>query len=275
MAKKKQMSPEEHDQQLIEAHIRDFERAITLGMLTKPPKHRVFKVDDRVQYGAHKETYVREVFRDGMYYVIESIDIKRDRDKPPRNEKQCIEWHSLYPFVNKGTSFRKEEKYYIRQLNSGIQSLLHMVFRAGVDFDVDYQRDHVWKLEDKVALIDSIFNNIDIGKFVFVQRDWNVKDQFYEIIDGKQRLSALREFYEDRFKYKGFYFSELSPLDKHKFLDHGITYGYLENPSKEAIFETFIKLNTCGKPMAKKHIDHVKELLDEERENINAILRRV
>lgn len=52
-------------------------------------------------------------------------------------------------------------------------------------------------------------------------------------------------------------------MDKNKFENHGINYGYLENPSKEAIFEIFIKLNTCGKPMASKHINHVKQLLSE------------
>jgi hypothetical protein len=55
----------------------------------------------------------------------------------------------------------------------------------------------------------------------------------------------------------------LSFEDKSKFKNHGITWGYLENPDKRAIFETFIKLNTCGKPMAKKHLDKVKNLLNE------------
>jgi len=89
------------------------------------------------------------------------------------------------------------------------------------------------------------------------------KGKLYEILDGKQRLTAITEFVEDRWKYKGFYFSELSFRDQHKLLDHNISYGYLENPSKEAIFETFIKVNTCGKPMASKHINHVKQLLSE------------
>lgn len=148
-------------------------------------------------------------------------------------------------------------------LNSGIDSLLSMVYNAGVEVEIDYQREHVWKLKDKVDLIDSIFNNIDIGKLVFVQRDFGVKGKLYEILDGKQRLTALCEFYEDKFKYKGFYYSELSNQDRNKFESHSIAYGYLENPNKEAIFETFIKLNTCGKPMASKHIEHVKQLLNE------------
>lgn len=263
MKKKKPLSSEENEKRLIETNIRDFDRAIELGMLTPPPKHRIFKEGDRVCYGAHKETYVRKTFWHDMYYVIENINVKRERDKPARNEIHCVEWHRLFPYETKKTTFRKEEKYFIRQLNSGISSLLHMIHRGGVDFDVDYQREHVWKLADKVALIDSIFNNIDIGKFLFVERNYNHDGQLYEIIDGKQRLTTIKEFFEDRFKYNGYYFSELSPFDKNKFEDHGITYGYLENPNKKAIFESFIKLNTCGKPMAKKHIEHVKKLLKE------------
>jgi hypothetical protein len=134
---------------------------------------------------------------------------------------------------------------------------------AGVDFNVEYQRDHVWTLEDKRDLLESIFNNVDIGKFVFVQRDESHRGKYYEILDGKQRLTALREFYEDRFEYKGVVFSRLSAMDKHKILGHPITYGFLENPSERGIYTSFIKLNTCGKPMDHKHIDKVKKLLED------------
>jgi hypothetical protein len=263
MAKKKQISPEEYQQSKRESAIRDMEILIARGALPVPPKHRVFKVGELVQFGAHKETYIREVFNDGLYYLVESIGVQRERNKPPEDELHYIEWHHLLPVTNKGTAFRQKEKYYIRMANAGIGSLLNMIYHSGVDMDVEYQREHVWTMADKIDLIDSIFNNIDIGKFVFVQRDFSVDGALYEILDGKQRLTAIKEFYEDRYKYKGFYFSELSFNDQHKFESHGIAYGYLENPNKEAIFETFIKLNTCGKPMASKHINKVKKLLSE------------
>ena len=132
---------------------------------------------------------------------------------------------------------------------------------AGMDFDVEYQREHVWEIEDKVALIDSIYNNIDIGKFVFIQLHESTDGKYYQVLDGKQRLTALCEFYEDRFPYKGVYYSQMCHRDKHTFRNHNITYGFLENPSKRAIYESFVKLNTCGKPMDHKHIDKVKELI--------------
>lgn len=265
MAKKK-FDPKANERDNNARAIRDCEEAIAEGIIRTPPKRRIYKVGKRVQFGAHKESYVREVFRDGMYYLVETIGVKPDRHSPARNVKHVMIWTDLLPYqANMDTDFRKEEKFYLRMLNSPLSSLISMVQRthAGVDFDVDYQREHVWTRKDKIALIDSIFNNVDIGKFVFVQRSMGHKGKLYEILDGKQRLSALVDFVEDRYKYNGYYFSELSFSDQHKLTDHNISYGYLENPSKEAIFETFIKVNTCGKPMASKHINHVKQLLSE------------
>jgi hypothetical protein len=265
MAKKSKtlVSPEEHAKMFLERDLKDIKERVAFGITPKNPT-RLFAVGERVQWGVHKETYIVEIGEDNLYYKIVSKNVQRDRNNPPADEYYYMEWNDLFKVGTiKPTTFRKEEKYQIRLCNAGIDSLLNMVYHTGVDFDVDYQRDHVWSLEDKVALIDSIFNNIDIGKFVLVRRDFNVETKLLEIIDGKQRLTALKEFYEDRFKYKGFFFSELSNFDKDKFENHGITYGYLENPDKRAIFETFIKLNTCGKPMDVKHIQKVKRLLNE------------
>jgi hypothetical protein len=264
MKKRKKIDSIAHQESLLQSSIRDIELNIDYGILPLNPT-RKFSVGERVCYGAHKETYIREIFRDGLYYRIENINVQRERDKPPANEQQIIEWHDLLPYIDtrKNTSFCKEETYRITQLNSSISSLLNMVYHSGVDFDVEYQREHVWSLDDKHDLIASIFDNIDIGKFVFIQRLFSFKGKLYKILDGKQRLRTIAEFYEDRFKYNGFYYSELSGMDKNKFENYSVFYGYLINPNKKTIFEAFIKLNTCGKPMAKKHIDRVKKLLDE------------
>ena len=263
MAKKKQINPEENRKRLYESAIRDMKMKITDGILPLNPT-RKFSVDERIVFGAHKETYIREIHEDGLYYTVEVMNVQRERNAAPANELHVLEWHRIFPINNKGTKFRKEETYRLRMYNSSIDSLLSMVYQHGVDFNVDYQRDHVWELKDKIDLIDSIFNNIDIGKFVFVQRPYSDdRGKGLEILDGKQRLTTLCEFYEDRFNYNGFYFSELSQFDKNKFESHSIAYGYLENPNKRTIFETFIKLNTCGKPMASQHINKVKKLLNE------------
>jgi hypothetical protein len=260
-APKKVITPEEHQKEMMTSELRSIRERFVWGILPKNPT-RQFVVGERVQWGAMDETYIREVCEGGLYYIIESIAVQRERNKPAENETRYAEWHEIFKLINKLTAFRKEEEHFIRFANSGISSLLNMVFFFGVDFDVDYQRDHVWTLDDKVALIDSIFNNVDIGKFVFVERDLRHEGKLYEIIDGKQRLTAICEFVEGRFPYKGVYFAEMSNNDKNKITNHGISYGCLQNPTRRAIFETFIKLNTSGRPMENKDIDKVKKLLD-------------
>ena len=262
MAKRKEITPEEHTANQLASELKEIKERIQYGILSLNPT-RQFEVGQRIQMGAHAETYVLENCENGLYYKIILKNVQRERNKPDKDEIHYEEWVHLFPYETENTTFRKEEKYRITLLNCGIDSLLNMIYHAGVDFDVEYQREHVWGLDDKVLLIDSIFNNINIGTFVFVQRSFSTIGKLYEIIDGKQRLTAIKEFYEDRFPYKGFYFSQLSWRDKHKFTSHSVSYGYLENPDLRGIYETFIKLNTCGKPMDRKHIDKVKTLLNE------------
>lgn len=262
MAKKKNIRTVEQQLQANrEYEIKSIKERIAWNITPKNPT-RHYTVGQRVRWGAMAEVYIHAVYEDGMYYDIICKNVVRDRDKPAADEIILAEWIEILPYGPDGTSnFAQEEKHYIRLSNSGLDSLLHMIYHAGIDFDVDYQRDHVWTLDDKVALIDSIFNHIEIGKFVFAQRDFARLDKIYEVIDGKQRLTAIKEFYEDRFQYKGFYFSQLSFNDRHKFRSHGITYGILENPSRKATFETFIKMNTTGRPMANEDVEKVKQML--------------
>lgn len=72
-------------------------------------------------------------------------------------------------------------------------------------------------IENKISLEQISTPTKFFSVFVFVQRDYGYKGKLYEIIDGKQRLTALLEFNEDRFQYNGYYFSELSNADKNKF----------------------------------------------------------
>lgn len=231
------------------------------GIIPKNPT-RFFSVNERVIWGAHKETYVREIGDDSLYYLIESIGVRRSKTDLPTNEFRWVGWFELNKIKDiTTTTFSVVKKHNIRYCNSDINSLIHYIYHAGIDFDVDYQRDYVWDIGDKIALIDSIFKNIDIGKILLVQRDLNTIGKLYEVIDGKQRLTAIKEFYEDRFQYKGYYYSELNGIDRNTITNHPITYGYLENPTKETILDCFIMMNTKGRVMKNRDIQKVKDLL--------------
>ena len=136
-----------------------------------------------------------------------------------------------------------------------------------------YQRDLVWNDSDKANLIDAIYNYSDIGKFVVIRNSYDhlkmmVKTghknglAFHELVDGKQRLNAIVEFMQDKFKdNNGRFYSELGVNDKRKFRSYNkCTIAILENATPEQIKRAFLNVNHTGKPMSKEHIEFIKSL---------------
>jgi len=74
--------------------------------------------------------------------------------------------------------------------------------RNKIDMDPPYQRrGRLWSPSDKAYLIDSIINGYDIPKLYVADFTWgnsrlNLKSLPYAIIDGKQRLEAIFDFFD-------------------------------------------------------------------------------
>ena len=63
-----------------------------------------------------------------------------------------------------------------------------------------YQRGDVWTDDWKKALIHSILNGLPLAPITLVQRDDDNGEQEFLVLDGKQRLSAVFDFIEDKFR---------------------------------------------------------------------------
>jgi hypothetical protein len=63
----------------------------------------------------------------------------------------------------------------------------------------EFQRRHRWNTEKKSRLIESFIMNVPIPP-IFLYED---KFSHYEVMDGLQRLTAISEFYNDRFPLEG------------------------------------------------------------------------
>ncbi|MGR4874397.1 DUF262 domain-containing protein [Pseudoxanthomonas sp. LARHCG66] len=123
------------------------------------------------------------------------------------------------------------------------------IIRIAADKDLinlspSYQRrGGIWNLERKQLLIDSIINEYDIPKLYFHHiLPWYPKEKFdseykYAVIDGRQRLSAILDFLDDKFPlaedFK--YFEDLSVSVA------GMHYSQMskENPRLKVIFDSF------------------------------------
>lgn len=85
------------------------------------------------------------------------------------------------------------------------------------------------------------------------------------IIDGKQRLSTLIDFFLGKISYKGIYFHELSIRDRQNFLMLQTSYCELpENTSRLKILRVFLEVNTGGVPVAPEHLTKVEAMYQEE-----------
>lgn len=229
------------------------------------PAYR-FAVGEEVRYGAMKSSVVEEIIEDGKAYLLKCIAVHNNYGKPYESEcYRLVKWVNVRPMVAGDTNFAVTDDLWLRFNNGTVESLLSKCYLFGVDMDPDYQRGYVWDDSDREYLIESIFQNVDIGKFVFVHLDgdeWMKRGVSFEILDGKQRLNTLKMFYENRFSYKGKYFNDLSPSDRRAFMEHNISYADVASPSKKDIYRYFLKLNRGGRQMDKAHLDYVESLCE-------------
>lgn len=172
-----------------------------------------------------------------------------------------LAWHEVFTNEVKAqdTLFLKDHL----ELNFNgmtLESIIHKNYFIGIDKEPEYQRELVWSEEDQLLLIESIFDRLDIGKFVLVEKPFDPFNPGYEILDGKQRLHAILSFIEDRFKFKGFYFSELLPSDRRKFMNLPIPLAIIQDKKvdRAKIINYFIRLNTCGKQVDRNFLNRLK-----------------
>ena len=116
--------------------------------------------------------------------------------------------------------------------------------RDQIETDPPYQRKgRLWSPDDKAFLVDSILNGFDVPKlyiadFTYVNTPLNLSRKPYAVIDGKQRLEAIFDFFAGRFV--------LDPEFEY-FEDRGLRLGGLsyrdlreQHPKVVAKFEYFI-----------------------------------
>lgn len=142
-------------------------------------------------------------------------------------------------------------------------------------YDAVYQRDKVWSEEKRSFLIDSILKNYPIPPVFLrlrINKDTGVTK--YDVIDGKQRLSTIRDFIDGKVQLpddfgdgimgnaelNGAYFADLDNFDKYKkqFWRYRIPIIFIETEEEEVIKNVFDRLNRNGEPLVPQELRHAK-----------------
>lgn len=261
MAKKTMETAEQADKNILVGHLRDLRRQY----FNEPTIF--YKVGDRVQRGHVKSTIITEIIDNGKIYKVHEVCTQNNYGSSYDYERDdYVAWHDVtfYRTLEENKQipvFAQRESLQISYQQRCVSGLLTTFYHFGIDMNPDYQRGNVWELEDKVKLIDSIFKNIDIGKFVLIHKPYKEDDASYEMLDGKQRTNAIVEFYENRFSYKGLFFKDLSYGDQDYFENFPIAWGDIREITQKQKYEYFLKLNVSGKPQDVNQIYYVNSLL--------------
>lgn len=269
MPKKKQVENKSAEEILTderEACLSDTKIAECIKYLPDPTYK--FNVGDFVNFGAMNSSVVEMVIANGKAYILKCNATSSNYGKPyDYDTYRLAGWTSVRPKQKCDTQFTNAESPRLYFCNSTVEGLIHKCYHFGVDMEPEYQRGFVWDISDKELLLDSIFDGIDIGKFVFVtlsDDEWAERELSYEILDGKQRLSTLKDFYENRFAYRGKFYNDLSGNDRRTFLEHHVSYAEINEPDRKEAYKHFLMLNRCGKKMDKAQLDKVQRLIDDK-----------
>ena len=82
--------------------------------------------------------------------------------------------------------------------NMNIKNLYEQLRDGKIISDIELQREIVYDTEKQVLVIDSIVNGIPLPAFYF----WKNKDGILEVLDGKQRIEAIKKFIENDIQYQ-------------------------------------------------------------------------
>jgi uncharacterized protein with ParB-like and HNH nuclease domain len=77
----------------------------------------------------------------------------------------------------------------------------------------DFQRPLVWTQGQKIRLIESLLVGIPIGTYTVNESDNPALDRL--LIDGQQRVNAIKEYVNNEFKVYGLFYSEVTDRKFH------------------------------------------------------------
>lgn len=133
-----------------------------------------------------------------------------------------------------------------------------------LNLNPDYQRAHIWTPDQQTAYVEYRLRGGETGTtLTFNCPGWNADYHGpFELLDGKQRLEAVRAFLANKIPAFGHYYEERvkKMLPDSAFFDFRIT----KIEGRANILNYYLQFNAGGTPHSKAELDRVRELLAKE-----------
>ena len=136
--------------------------------------------------------------------------------------------------------------------DSSVYELRRQYEKGRINLAPKFQRHNVWNTKQKSELIESILMGIPLPIMYFFQN----KEGINQVIDGKQRLTTLFDFLDNKFSLselsvlsnlKSKKFSDLSGIQQGKIEDYKLSINVIKPPTPDRIkFDIFDRVNRGG-----------------------------
>lgn len=159
---------------------------------------------------------------------------------------------------------RAQEGLVTQQSDFSLKAIKEMIEENSIDIAPHYQRRDRWSAEKQSALIESFLLNVPVPPVYLSEDDYGN----YSVIDGKQRLTTIYDFLNDKFQLKelarftalnGKNFSKLPAQLQNvlKIRPFIRVITLLQQSDPELKYEVFLRLNTGGEKLKAQEIRNV------------------
>jgi hypothetical protein len=142
--------------------------------------------------------------------------------------------------------------------NMTVVDFCEALARGDITVNKKYQRsEKVWPQVARSYLIETILLDYPIPKMYLYQvTDVRRRKTIKEIVDGQQRSSAIRDFYNDTFSLSvdtadvnGRTYSQLDEVFQHKFLSFSLSFDLFVAATDDQVVEVFRRMNSYTVPL--------------------------
>lgn len=137
-----------------------------------------------------------------------------------------------------------------------------------IDLNPPYQRNSIWGRSDKKFFLNTIFNNFPCPA-IYVQKEMINGKTMYYVVDGKQRLQTIFDFYENKLtipndfgdnRLNGKRWKDIENIPELAsiFYDYNFTVEILTGVQNELWKEVFDRLNRNAKVLTEQELRHAR-----------------
>ncbi len=152
----------------------------------------------------------------------------------------------------------------VQHSDFSLRALYDMAVNHSIDLDPHYQRRDRWKPDKQAALIESFILNVPVPPVYLSEDDYGK----YSVIDGKQRITAIRDFLANELQLK--HLKRFRELEGSRFADlpsqiqnalsvrpYIRVITLLKQTDPQLKYEVFLRLNTGGEKLLPQEIRNV------------------